>query len=394
MQRPHPSSLPNNPNAVYANQQIPYQQGTPYPTYYNSHYLQAYTLSQSLPQSPHLSSGPINSSANFIAQGNAGQTRNFAAASSSWYQHGNHRCTYNGCAFTGSTKSVELHMMDRHLIYPPGWDQRKKRSDWDADPSLKGKPVPIQGTNVVLDDPEVLEAWIAERKRRFPTSSRVDDKKRKMEEAVARGQLDLSEAGVRASKRRKTENTTPPNHQRKRKIADTQSHGTAANSAVNDRVPDSGWGARSKVKIPQPAATAPPVHSSPPSLAESDDDDQAPEIVSSKVAPLMKVEPTLPPPTAEEPDQVPKHARDRYQKKLQPLQPKMAMHNPFASRPKLLRNLLLPEIRVTVSNLSQAIRFLVDNDFLRDVELKPGQAAERSKIEVLEEDDQTLNSSV
>lgn len=137
MQRPH-SSIPNNPNAAYANQQNPYQQITPYPTYYNSHYLQAYTQSQSLPQSPHLSGGPINSIANYIAQGNAGQTRNFAAVSSSWYQHGNHRCTHNGCAFTGSAKSVELHMMDRHLIYPPGWDQRKKRSDWDADPSLKG----------------------------------------------------------------------------------------------------------------------------------------------------------------------------------------------------------------------------------------------------------------
>jgi len=34
----------------------------------------------------------------------------------------------------------------------------------------------------------------------------------------------------------------------------------------------------------------------------------------------------------------------------------------------------LPEIRNTVSNLSQAIRFLVDNDFLENVELKPGDA--------------------
>lgn len=194
--------------------------------------------------------------------------------------------------------------------------------------------MPIQGTNVVLNDPEVLEAWIAERKRRFPTSSRVDDKKRKMEEAVARGQLDLSEAGVRASKQRKTENTTPSNHQKSRNFADSQRHGTAANSAGNDRVPDSGWGARSKVKPLTPVAMAPPVHASLPSLTESDDvDDQAPEIVSSKAAPLIEVEPTV-----EEPDQVPKYARDRYQNKPQPLQPKMPMHNPFASRPKLLRN--------------------------------------------------------
>jgi len=38
---------------------------------------------------------------------------------------------------------------------------------------------------------------------------------------------------------------------------------------------------------------------------------------------------------------------------------------------------------MTVSNLSQAIRFLVDNDFLSDVELKPGQAAEQHNIQVL-----------
>ena len=39
---------------------------------------------------------------------------------------------------------------------------------------------------------------------------------------------------------------------------------------------------------------------------------------------------------------------------------------------------------MTVSNLSQPIRFLVDNDFLDNVELKPGQANERM-IEVIGE---------
>ena len=37
---------------------------------------------------------------------------------------------------------------------------------------------------------------------------------------------------------------------------------------------------------------------------------------------------------------------------------------------------------MTVSNLSQAIRFLVANDFLNGVEMKPGQAKERL-IEVI-----------
>lgn len=39
--------------------------------------------------------------------------------------------------------------------------------------------------------------------------------------------------------------------------------------------------------------------------------------------------------------------------------------------------LLLPEIRHTVSHLSQAIHFLVENDFLEGVELKPGDADEQ-----------------
>lgn len=48
--------------------------------------------------------------------------------------------------------------------------------------------------------------------------------------------------------------------------------------------------------------------------------------------------------------------------------------------------LLLPEIRMTISNLSQAVRFLVDNDFLDGVELTPGEA-ERKLIQVLTQSD-------
>jgi hypothetical protein len=54
-----------------------------------------------------------------------------------WYTPGNSRCTYSGCTFTGSANSMQIHMMDRHLIYPPGWHTRKRQPDWDADPSLK-----------------------------------------------------------------------------------------------------------------------------------------------------------------------------------------------------------------------------------------------------------------
>lgn len=54
------------------------------------------------------------------------------------YQPGHVRCSRSGCTFTGSQSTVETHMMDRHLIYPQGWDKRKKKPEWDADPSLKG----------------------------------------------------------------------------------------------------------------------------------------------------------------------------------------------------------------------------------------------------------------
>lgn len=52
-----------------------------------------------------------------------------------WYQTGNARCTYKDCAFMGSQKALEIHRMDRHLIYPPGY---RKEVTWDTDPSLKG----------------------------------------------------------------------------------------------------------------------------------------------------------------------------------------------------------------------------------------------------------------
>jgi hypothetical protein len=55
-----------------------------------------------------------------------------------WYTPGNSKCTHSGCTFTGSANTVQTHMMDRHLIYPPGWHARKRQPDWDADPSLKG----------------------------------------------------------------------------------------------------------------------------------------------------------------------------------------------------------------------------------------------------------------
>jgi len=81
---------------------------------------------------------------------------------------------------------------------------------------------------------------------------------------------------------------------------------------------------------------------------------------------------------------VPKAESANRPRRAPPPKPKKPPRNPFAARSSLLRNLLLPEIRVTVSNLSQAIHFLVENDFLENVELKPGEANEK-RIEVVGE---------
>jgi hypothetical protein len=102
---------------------------------------QGYTLSPTyLPQHTTSGSTPRNisrdASNNVPARTNDGRLDSTSGqAYASWYQPGNCRCTRQGCVFTGSKKSVETHMMDRHFIFPPGW---QKKDEWDTDPSLKG----------------------------------------------------------------------------------------------------------------------------------------------------------------------------------------------------------------------------------------------------------------
>ncbi|KAJ7492538.1 hypothetical protein FB451DRAFT_1336429 [Mycena latifolia] len=265
-----------------------------------------------------------------------------------WYQPGNSRCTYKTCTFRGSPQTVETHMMDRHLIYPPGWEKRKKKPEWDADPSLKG------WTTVVLDSPEELAAWIAERKRRWPSATRIEEKKRKMEEAVARGQLSLEDSGLAGRKRRRVDDGGGQSGR-----GGERGRGRGA-ARANSR------GRGTRVPPPQPP------HLSPRSDFEFQRRRWCPRnpIFQATTRPLGRAYSVLPREVKSRP---------------RPPQPKQPIRNNFASRPTLLRNLLLPEIRITVSNLSQAIRFLVDNDFLQNVELRPGQSGEKL-IEVLRED--------
>ncbi|KAH7911954.1 hypothetical protein BJ138DRAFT_1149494 [Hygrophoropsis aurantiaca] len=306
----------------------------------------------------------------------------------SWYQPGNSRCSRPGCTFSGSFKSVEIHMMDRHLIYPLGWENRKK-DDWDADPSLKGKPIPIQGTGLFLNTLEAVDGWIAERKKRFPTAEKVEDKKRKLEEAIARGQLGPEDMGLPGRKKRKMENKSqgeggaaPRGHRNRSRARGKGGKPGQLGGGASSQDPKS-MNAEVKEAAAIVSSTVTNIAIESTAGIDSEGDDEAPEVVSSKISGILHQEPhDIQDPTANKSsnNNVPKPV---VKKPAQ--QPKVPTRNPFASRPKLLRNLLLPEIRITVSNLSQAIRFLVDNDFLRNVEAKPGEASEK-RIEVVSTD--------
>ncbi|CDO73222.1 hypothetical protein BN946_scf185007.g277 [Trametes cinnabarina] len=276
------------------------------------------------------------------------------------------------------------------------------------------KPVFIQGTSIRLDTPEAIEAWLAERRKRFPTKENVEDKERKMREAVERGQIPFDDGSRRKRKRA----DDGPGDRSGSQRGGRGGHRGRGRGRGRGRAVDSGWEGRKPAEqdtdpagMPAPSAVhvsgpTPPtekkiVNDEAASTGEEggpdsdSDSDGAPEIITSK-APLgapqpsednaMEVEEVLEEVATEttnslRPTEAAKQPPEAV-KKPRPRQPRRPLYNPFAQRPSLLRNLLLPEIRMTVSNLSQAIHFLVDNDFLDNVELKPGQANERM-IEVL-----------
>lgn len=127
-----------------------------------------------------------------------------------------------------------------------------------------------------MDTPDALEAWIAERKRRWPSATRVEDKKRKVEEATARGELTPEQLGIFSKKRPRTDNQQerPPRGRGRGR----------ARGAERGR----GRGAFRGRGGPPPAAD--PQSSS----SGSDVDDAEPEVVSSKVVAVPETNTIVP----------------------------------------------------------------------------------------------------
>jgi len=198
------------------------------------------------------------------------------------------------------------------------------------------KPIIIQGTNVALNTPEDIEAWIAERKKRFPTANRVADKKTKLEEAAARGQLPFDD-NPRFAKRPRLEE---PNHGANRGRA-------SGRGRWKRNGPPGGFdGAVNRIKTapeslsPQTSLpTKPSVSVAPGDRDPSDSDDGPPEALSTK---NTVPEPLVPPVTSENSENVEVNqflsekptGQGRHAKR----QPRGPPPIPFGQNASLLRN--------------------------------------------------------
>ncbi|KDQ12844.1 hypothetical protein BOTBODRAFT_33990 [Botryobasidium botryosum FD-172 SS1] len=375
------------------------------------------------PQRPHVSNGNTNSN----PRGNGNSA---------------FRCTYEKCTYMGNTKKdLMFHRMDHHLIYPEGWQHRKK----EAKPT---PAIPIPGTNIVLDTPDAIQKWIEERKRKWPSKQRIEEKEKERAEAIARGEISaeprrkrqrrddgeggggsgrfssrgrgrgrgrggrgMSDVGRGAGIRGRGygRGGARGGHAAPQALQDMEddtpysdSSSSSSSSSSNSGSDESDGEEEEKEAPPLAKAATKPAAADSGSNSDSDSDsgsgsdmDPVKDAISSKTLAL----PLSPPvdshePPATEPDEEARStvtADDTDQKhppqpiqSLQPpshrrpLQPRAPPRNPFAptARPSLLRALLAPDIRATVSNLSQSIRFLVANDFLRGVERWAGEAEE------------------
>lgn len=225
------------------------------------------------------------------------------------------------------------------------------------------KSIPIQGTTLSLDDPEVLDAWIAERKKRWPSSNRVEDKKRKVDEAMARGQISIDDPALLRGKRQKVDGSLRDSQHRGMVLDRGRGRGRG-----RERGTDGGWRGRGRggytmqsrgdsESLPS-APAVPPVSLTvaPASDAISDSDDDAPpEVVTSKpppglvdhrsddevLDPALEIEVSILSKADIPPISAAIRAKNQVAKpihKTRPPQPKKAPYHPFASRPTLLRN--------------------------------------------------------
>lgn len=159
-----------------------------------------------------------------------------------------------------------------------------------------------------MNTPEDIEAWIAERKKRFPTANRVAEKKTKLEEAVARGQLPF-DANPRFPKRPRLEG---PNHGPNRGPGSgrgrSRKHGPLGgrNGAVTSKVSTTPIRTAPDSSSLQPSLPAqPPPSVVPEDCGPSDSDDAPPDALSTKTIENAVPKPLPPPETSLDSERAP-----------------------------------------------------------------------------------------
>lgn len=276
------------------------------------------------------------------------------------------RCTFS----TSSELELMLHRADRHLVYPPGGMEELRRRDpmrvseererlaqmrKGGTRAADGPPdSTILGLNIKLDTPELIEEWIRQRKKRFPTAALIAQKKARIERrAPSRSQS--SEAGPHAPSRDPKPHSSPrpaasPPHPRTSSSSSSSSSSDSDSDSDMDPVRDA-------------VSSKPDAH-----VPETPAPDQS-----------GSAKRTLPPTLATDDGRPRRRAR-----------PRRAAPHPFEV-PDLLRRLLEREILQHVDALAQWLDFVLDNDFLSCVERQRGEAAaqraRRSRVTDLSAED-------
>ncbi|KAG8833145.1 hypothetical protein FRC17_011265 [Serendipita sp. 399] len=233
----------------------------------------------------------------------------------------------------------------------------------------------IPGTGIRLNTQEAIDAWIAERKKNWPTDARIAEKKRRAAEAIESGEIERRHKRPRA-----TEDPIIPFQTKRGK--NTQRGGRYARRGRG--------GGRTTVDVlpPKPVTshiaeprTASPKREKRLDLSSNEDSsesgsgsdvDPIVDSISSKLPPKDWGQPSNEEDIAESELELPSNPKPLQRRK--PREPTGRRLDPLIDRPSFLRRLLQHEIRTSVSNLSQAIRFIVANDMFAGVELRPGDA--------------------
>ncbi|KAJ9118666.1 hypothetical protein QFC22_003886 [Naganishia vaughanmartiniae] len=281
-------------------------------------------------------------------------------------------CVQEGCAFVGPSKDVDLHEQDRHLIYK---ERKVERSEEEEAALRGGGPAPpIPGTSIRLETEEDIAKWIAQRRARWPTASRVEEKEKERQDKIARGEID-PHASTRGRRGRGGRAAPSTRGGRGRGAAEQSSGG---------RTRDAGYQQRSQPALTTEKKEQPGSDDTSPesdSGSDSDSDSDSASVSSTGDGPTKTSEL----PNTSSPVQVKSPPPSRQNKSRAPqgnqkpprVQPPAAFTlSTTSSRPSLLAALLENPINQTLSSLSQAIQFLVDNDFLYGVELHEGDFVE------------------